>query len=85
MVSATLIKFPLLFISGVFVPIEEVGKFRVLSFLSPLTYYTDLVRRSVQGVGYFSQEFNLLMLFSFTVILFFIAVFWHKKSLSKRF
>lgn len=85
MLSATLIKFPLIFISGVFVPISEMGSFKFLSFISPLTYYTDLVRYSVQGVNYFSPALNILVLLLFSLFLFTIAVKWHKKTLSKRF
>jgi ABC-2 type transport system permease protein len=85
MLLATLIKFPLIFISGVFVPITEMGKFKVLSFFSPLTYYTDLVRHSVQGVSQFSPFINLMVLLGFTIVLFAISLKWHKKSIGKRF
>ncbi len=85
MLFATLIKFSLLFISGVFVPISELGKFRFLSFLSPLTYYVDLARRSIQGASEFSSLFSLSVLTSLTLLLFFLACLWHKKSLDKRF
>jgi len=85
MLLATLIKFPLIFISGVFIPITEMGKFKVLSFLSPLTYYTDLVRHSVQGVSQFSPSIDLIILFGFVVFLFIASVKWHKRSLDKRF
>ncbi len=85
MLFATLIKFSLLFISGVFVPIAELGRFRVLSFFSPLTYYVDLARRSVQGTSEFSFLLSLSVLTGFTLLLFFFSCLWHKKSLDKRF
>jgi ABC-2 type transport system permease protein len=85
MLLATLIKFPLIFISGVFVPITEMGKFKFLSFISPLTYYTDLVRYSVQGISQFSPFINLGIILGFTLIFFGITVKWHKRSLEKRF
>jgi ABC-2 type transport system permease protein len=85
MLIASLIKFPLIFISGVFIPIAEMGQFKILSFISPLTYFTDLARYSIQGVSYFSPWFNLIMLITFTTVLFFLAVKWHQKSLDKRF
>ena len=85
MLFATLIKFPLIFISGVFVPITEMGKFRVLSFFSPLTYYTDLARYSVQGASYFPPLIDLSILFVFSILLFLVAIKWHQKSLPKRF
>jgi ABC-2 type transport system permease protein len=85
MLLATLIKFPLIFISGVFVPISEMGKFKILSFFSPLTYYTDLIRYSIQGTSEFSPFINLLILFILAIFLFVVSVRWHKKNLDKRF
>ena len=37
MMLSTLIKFPLIFISGIFVPIGEMGDWKFLSYISPLT------------------------------------------------
>jgi ABC-2 type transport system permease protein len=85
MLFATLIKFPLIFISGIFVPITEMGNFKMLSYISPLTYFTDLARYSVQGTSYFTPIFDIMALIVFTAVFFMISVVWHKKSLSKRF
>jgi ABC-2 type transport system permease protein len=85
MLIASIIKFPLIFISGVFIPIAEMGVLKILSFFSPLTYYTDLARYSIQGTSYFSPVVDLLVLSVFTIFLFVIAVKWHEKSLDKRF
>ena len=41
---STLIKFPLMFISGVFVPLSQMPAIaQSIAFISPLTYFTDLV------------------------------------------
>lgn len=85
MLFSTLLKFPLIFISGIFASINEMGKFKVLSFFSPLTYYTDIARNSIQQAGYFSPELNLAVLFIFSVVIFILSVKMHEKSLSKRF
>jgi len=85
MLVATLIKFPLLFISGIFVPITEIGQLKFLSFISPLTYYTDLVRYSVQGVSQFSPYTNLIVILGFAVFFFLVSIKWHEASLDKRF
>jgi ABC-2 type transport system permease protein len=61
------------------------GKWKMISFVSPLTYYTDLARYSVDGSNYFSPQFDLLALIAFSVLLFLTAIVLHKKSLSKRF
>ncbi len=85
MLFSTLLKFPLIFISGIFAPISEMGKLKVLSFFSPLTYYTDIARDSIQQAGYLSPELNLAVLLIFSVLIFILSVKMHEKSLSKRF
>ncbi len=85
MMISSLVKFPLIFISGVFVPINEMGSWRVISYISPLTYYTDLARYSVGGTCYFNPTIDLLALLGFSILFFTVAVRLHKKGLSKRF
>jgi len=85
MMLSNLIKLPLIFISGVFIPIAKMGSFKIVSYISPLTYYTDLARYSTQGINHFSPTIDLLILFSFSILFFTIAVKWHKKSFTKRF
>ena len=75
----------MIFISGIFVPIDSMGKWKVISYISPLTYYTDLARYSVEGTNYFSPVVDLLALLGFSVLFFIVAIRWHKKSLAKRF
>ncbi len=86
MMLSSLIKFPLIFISGIFIPLSQMpGASRFISFISPLTYYTDIARYSVEGTSYFSPILNLLILLGFTTLFFTVAIIWHKKSLTKRF
>lgn len=85
MLISSLIKFPLIFISGVFIPIDQMGNLKVLAYFSPLTYYTDLARYSIEGNNQFSPYLSLVILSIFTIVLFAISLAWHKKSLSKRF
>ena len=85
MLFSTLIKFPLIFISGVFVPLSEMGNFKFISFFSPLTYYVDLARGAIQGTSEFSPWLSLIALAGFTVVFMFIAIKWHKRSLARRF
>jgi len=85
MMISSMIKFPLLFISGIFVPISSMGKWKFISYISPLTYYTDLARYSIGGTNNFSPIVDLLALFGFSILFFISAVIWHKKSLTKRF
>jgi ABC-2 type transport system permease protein len=85
MMISTLIKFPLIFISGIFVPIIEMGNLKTISFFSPLTYYTDLLRGYVENNGYFNLGTNLLALLVFSIVFFILAIILHKKSMPKRF
>ncbi len=86
MMLSSLVKFPLIFISGIFIPLQEMpGASKMVSFISPLTYYTDLARHSIQGTGYLPPTLDIVILLAFTALFFTTAIFWHKKSLDKRF
>jgi ABC-2 type transport system permease protein len=48
MMPSTLLRWPLLFISGVFVPLQQMAPWaRVLSYVSPLTYGQDLLHHAL--------------------------------------
>jgi ABC-2 type transport system permease protein len=52
MMPSTLLRWPLLFISGVFIPLEQMSPWaRAVSYLSPLTYAQDLMNHAVMGAG----------------------------------
>lgn len=86
MMVSTLIKFPLIFISGIFIPIEKLPSWGIyLASLSPLTYFTELSRYCLQGESYFSAGLNLIILTVFLVLFWVAAVKFHNLSLPKRF
>ncbi len=85
MMLATLVKFPLIFISGVFIPLHEMGSLRIIAFFSPLTYYVDLLSFLFQGRSYINPTVDLLVLLVFSVILFIATVKLHQRTLSSRF
>ncbi len=85
MIIVNLIKFPLLFISGIFVslharPLNMV----IISFLSPVTFLADLLRFCVEGNNFFFVEFDILMLFVWIIALFISNYLLHKKTMPKR-
>jgi ABC-2 type transport system permease protein len=85
MMISSLIKFPLVFISGIFIPLENMpfwGK-SIASF-SPLTYFTDLTRYSLGNGSYYSILLDFAVIILFTVIFFTLAVKIHKKTLPMR-
>ena len=82
---SSFIKFPLIFISGIFVPLSEMPAFaRSITFISPLTYFTDLARYAMGGGNYFPIGIDLLVLAAFTVVTWTIAVKLHNKTLPMR-
>ncbi|MEA2035433.1 MAG: ABC transporter permease [Euryarchaeota archaeon] len=85
MMLSSLIKFPLVFISGIFVPLEQMPSWGlVLAVCSPLTYFTDLVRYSFTGVHYFPVLVDLVALGVFALVITAITMFLHKRTISKR-
>ncbi len=82
---SSFVKFPLIFISGVFVPLSEMPAFaKSITFISPLTYFTDLARYATGGKNYFAVGINLLALVLFTVVSWIIAVKLHNRTLPIR-
>ena len=53
MMPSMLLRWPLLFISGVFVPLEQMSPYlRALAYLSPLTYTQDVLTTAIMGGTY---------------------------------
>lgn len=85
MMLASMVKFPLVFISGVFLPLGQMPEWgRMVAYISPLTYYTDLVRYSTDGVSYFPIPVDFLALAIFAVIFMVVAIKIHEKVLTRR-
>ena len=85
MMLSSMIKFPLVFISGVFIPIEELPVWgRAISSISPLTYFTDLARFSIQGRSYYPIAIDIIALIVFTVAFLFVAIKIHEHTILKR-
>ncbi|MFH1638838.1 MAG: ABC transporter permease [Chloroflexota bacterium] len=82
---STMLKFPLMFISGVFVPLSKLPQAaRVIALVSPLTYFTDIARFATGGENYFPVALDFLVLIIFTVIFWVIAVKAHNRTLPLR-
>lgn len=84
MMLSSLIRFPLIFISGIFVPLGELGGVGLfLSHLSPLTYLVDLFNACLNGTGLFPLALDILALILFTLIFLAVANLFHKRNLAK--
>ena len=60
---STLLRWGLLFISGVFIPLAEMAPAaRAVAYISPLTYAQDLMNHAVQGAGLLSPWLDLAVL-----------------------
>jgi ABC-2 type transport system permease protein len=78
MLLSNLVRLPLLFVSGVFVPISRMPAWaRWVAPLSPLAYAGDLIRRGFGQAGYFAPWLSVTMLAAFTALLFWGACRFH--------
>ncbi|MHA1913475.1 MAG: ABC transporter permease [Promethearchaeota archaeon] len=84
MILQILIKFPLLFISPLFMPISTLPT----ALISPLTYCVDILNVGLGGVSAFGiygllLDIGVLLIFGFGFL--FLAFVLHQKTLEKRF
>lgn len=85
MMISSMIKFPLVFISGIFIPIDDLPAWgKILSSISPLTYFTDLARYSMQGRSYYPVELDLVVLVIFSMVFLAAAIKIHERTIPKR-
>lgn len=85
MMISSLIKFPLVFISGIFIPIEQMPYWsRILASISPLTYFTDIARHLILHNGYYAMPVDFMAITFFTIIFVVSAIKIHEKTLPKR-
>jgi ABC-2 type transport system permease protein len=85
MMLSSMIKFPLVFISGIFIPIGELPVWgKTIAAISPLTYFTDLARYSIQGTSYYPVALDILALIAFTIAFLFVAIKIHEYTIQKR-
>jgi len=82
---STVIKFPLIFISGIFLPINDLPTWsRILSFISPLTYFTDLARYAIGQENYFHIGIDFLALIMFSITFYVLAIKLHQRNIPRR-
>ncbi len=78
---STLLRWGLLFISGVFVPLAEMGAVaRTVAYLSPLTYAQDLMNHAVLGVGLLNPWLDIAVLLVSGVLFLIPSVLMHLRS-----
>jgi ABC-2 type transport system permease protein len=81
MMPSTLVRWPLMFISGIFVPLEEMAPWaRALAYISPLTYAQDLMNHAVLGSGTLNRWLGLALLPLLLVVFLIPAAWLHHRS-----
>jgi ABC-2 type transport system permease protein len=81
LMPSTLLRWGLLFISGVFLPLGEMSPAaRAVAYLSPLTYVQDLMNRAVLGSGLLNP-WSALSVLALTSVLFLVpSIHMHRRS-----
>ena len=65
-------RFPMLFLSGLFFPIERLPVFlRPISYCLPLTYGADMLNRAINRTGFMNVWVDSLILIGFALLLFY--------------
>ncbi len=84
MLLSNLVRLPLLFISGIFVPISRMPEWaRWVAPISPLSYTGDLIRCGFGQKGYFPSWLSSLVLVVLTAVLFWGACRFHQRWRAK--
>jgi len=84
MIFSNLVRFPLIFISGIFVPLQDMqGWGRILAYCSPLTYLVDLFNAGFSGVSVFSPFIDCGVLISIIFVFILLARFIQNRNMIK--
>jgi ABC-2 type transport system permease protein len=81
MMLSNLVRLPLIFVSGVFVPVAEMPEWgRWAAFLSPLSYCVDLLRAGVGEAPFFPPWASVAALAAFSAGFVVLARFLHRRQ-----
>lgn len=84
MMLSSLLRFPLIFISGIFVPLDQMtGAGNVLAYCSPLTYLVDLFHAALDGTSVLSPFVDEGVLVLVTIAFIFLARAIQQRNLVK--
>jgi ABC-2 type transport system permease protein len=85
MMLSSLVKFPLVFISGVFIPLEQLPQWgMIIALISPLTYFTDMTRQLFLSRGFCPLALDFVVVAIFAAAFMFAAIKLHEKTIAKR-
>ncbi len=85
MMISSLVRFPLIFISGIFIPVQELPPWgKAVSMLSPLTYFTDVARASFGMNPFLPLYLDFIILAGFSIGFLASAIKLHERALLRR-
>jgi ABC-2 type transport system permease protein len=85
MMLSSMVKFPVIFISGIFIPLSDLPPWgRAIAFISPLTYFTDLARHCLQKSGHLPIAIDLVVLLGFSAFFLVLAMKLHQRTMPRR-
>jgi len=85
MMLSNLVRLPLIFFSGVFMPLKQMPTWgQWVASVSPLTYCTELLRYGFGGATRYGPEVSLLALLGFALLFWVMSVRLHRRSMSRR-
>ncbi len=78
MMPLNFVRIPLLFISGVFIPVKDLPVWgQLLSIFSPLTHSIELTRGGLGGENFFGALFNMAVLTFYLAVFLFVGIRFH--------
>lgn len=81
MMLSNLVRLPLIFVSGVFIPLAQMPAWgRWLAPFSPLSYCADLIRAGFGEAHYWSTFTDVLALCAFIIGFMLLAARWHRRT-----
>jgi len=82
---ASVVKFSVVVIRLDFIALDELPTWgQAIAYISPLTYFTDIARHSIQSEGHLPVYVDLLALLAFSLLFLTIAVTLHRRTMPKR-
>ncbi len=84
MIMASLVRFPLVFISGIFIPLQELSvPAQALSYCSPITYLVDLMNFSLRGRSSLRPLLDIALLLVFALLICFAAHKMQRRNMTR--
>ncbi|RLE87508.1 MAG: ABC transporter permease [Thermoprotei archaeon] len=79
------VRLPLIFVSGIFIPVHSLPHYvKPLAFISPLTYFSDLIKNAYGYSSLLSPSIDVIALLLLTIIFAALALAANKRTLTRR-